>query len=719
MRYLPLIALLLAGLVGTQTPEAQTPETTDLSARWHGPPRWLTGNGYQGETFDDGASRGRRAVGANSTVTAAGDIPVVVRFDRSDTTRAGQAIFSTGRVATGGRFYGSAWDVSNSAQPRRLNVLLFEATGGDGPAPDSVWNPVAVPTYNRDVLYVMASSYDGTGATYLNKRSGSLMDVLYVLELRVADGHTLYEDEPAELRLAPTSIRSFTALHGNEEAVLSWTYERPEGTAFRLYRETAERAAELVTILPLSARTYTDAGLQRDTTYYYHAEVLGTAGDVLDIGAEARVRPDLSQGLQLIGHLNPRPFLDEPEHSYYDVWGYVAPDGREYALLCAFGRGLSVIDLSGESPVEVGFYASAGHAQDVETYGVYAYLGHDGSPIEIVDLTDPAHPVRAATLDTQPGNEIGGAHTLTVAGDYLYIAGSATPGGLRIFDLAADPVHPPFVGSFQPFYYHDYLVRGDTLYAAGINGDGVDILDLTDRTAPQRIATITYPASGSHNVCSTTDGSYIFVGDEVGPGRWTRVFDVRDPEDVELVAEIILDPNGTVHNCYVLGDRLFIAHYELGLRVFDIADPAAPEEIGYYDTCDAAVCMSGAFSAYPFLPSRRVLVSDMQGGLYVFRVDGDVATSPPPHGAEALTLAVAPNPAPSGARLTFRLPDATSVRLAVYDALGREVAVLAEGPHAAGPHEVALDAHALAPGVYLARLTAGDRSATARLTVTR
>jgi hypothetical protein len=69
--------------------------------------------------------------------------------------------------------------------------------------------------------------------------------------------------------------------------------------------------------------------------------------------------------------------------------------------------------------------------------------------------------------------------------------------------------------------------------------------------------------------------------------------------------------------------------------------------------------------------------------------------------------------------VAFRLPEAGPVRLAVYDALGREVAVVAEGWRAAGAHEAALDAAALPAGVYLARLTAGARTATRRLTVAR
>ena len=52
------------------------------------------------------------------------------------------------------------------------------------------------------------------------------------------------------------------------------------------------------------------------------------------------------------------------------------------------------------------------------------------------------------------------------------------------------------------------------------------------------------------------------------------------------------------------------------------------------------------------------------------------------------------------------------VRLLLFDALGREVAVLADGARAAGEHTVTVDAARLVPGLYLARLDAASTSAT-------
>ena len=81
--------------------------------------------------------------------------------------------------------------------------------------------------------------------------------------------------------------------------------------------------------------------------------------------------------------------------------------------------------------------------------------------------------------------------------------------------------------------------------------------------------------------------------------------------------------------------------------------------------------------------------------------------------------AVFPNPTPARATVRYTLAASQDVRLEAYDVLGRRVAVLAEGPQAAGSHEATLDAANLPAGVYVVRLSAGAQSATARVTVAR
>jgi endo-1,4-beta-xylanase len=69
-----------------------------------------------------------------------------------------------------------------------------------------------------------------------------------------------------------------------------------------------------------------------------------------------------------------------------------------------------------------------------------------------------------------------------------------------------------------------------------------------------------------------------------------------------------------------------------------------------------------------------------------------------------------PNPFNPETRIGFRIPGdgASQVRLAVYDLLGREVAVLVNEPKPPGSYEVTFDAAGLASGVYAFRLSAGE-----------
>ena len=71
-----------------------------------------------------------------------------------------------------------------------------------------------------------------------------------------------------------------------------------------------------------------------------------------------------------------------------------------------------------------------------------------------------------------------------------------------------------------------------------------------------------------------------------------------------------------------------------------------------------------------------------------------------------------PNPFNPTTEIAFALPEATRVRLAVYDAMGREVARLADGPMGAGYRRIRFDASSLPSGVYLYRLEAGTFSRT-------
>ena len=77
-----------------------------------------------------------------------------------------------------------------------------------------------------------------------------------------------------------------------------------------------------------------------------------------------------------------------------------------------------------------------------------------------------------------------------------------------------------------------------------------------------------------------------------------------------------------------------------------------------------------------------------------------------------------PNPTQGTATVRFSIQEATEVRLTVYDVMGREVAVLQDGPLASSQYDAVFPAD-LAAGLYVVRLQAGDQAATAKVSVVR
>ena len=64
-----------------------------------------------------------------------------------------------------------------------------------------------------------------------------------------------------------------------------------------------------------------------------------------------------------------------------------------------------------------------------------------------------------------------------------------------------------------------------------------------------------------------------------------------------------------------------------------------------------------------------------------------------------------PNPVVSSSRIRFSVPRAGTARVAVFDAEGRRVTVLKDGPLLAGPQETSWDGRdaggrRIAPGIY-------------------
>jgi hypothetical protein len=87
--------------------------------------------------------------------------------------------------------------------------------------------------------------------------------------------------------------------------------------------------------------------------------------------------------------------------------------------------------------------------------------------------------------------------------------------------------------------------------------------------------------------------------------------------------------------------------------------------------------------------------------------------------AEFRLLQNYPNPFNPTTMIKFQLPAASTVRLVVYDVLGREVTLLVNGQKEAGSYSVRFDARHLSGGVYVYVLQTKQRSLTGKMLLVR
>lgn len=78
-----------------------------------------------------------------------------------------------------------------------------------------------------------------------------------------------------------------------------------------------------------------------------------------------------------------------------------------------------------------------------------------------------------------------------------------------------------------------------------------------------------------------------------------------------------------------------------------------------------------------------------------------------------------PNPFNPTTQIEYNIPEATEVRLEVFNMMGQQVATLVNSRQSAGTHTVSFDGSDLASGIYLYRLTAGSQVLTQKMTLVK
>lgn len=308
-------------------------------------------------------------------------------------------------------------------------------------------------------------------------------------------------------------------------------------------------------------------------------------------------------------------------------WGYTSPDGRRFALT-GVSSGLSIVEVTNPAaPRNVGLIPGPeSQWREVKTYREFVYVTTEARPhgLDIIDMSIPDHPVKVRTWDLT----LAAAHTIWIDTEtgLAFVNGTRNAAGqangMRILSLEPDPRNPREIGSFTGFYIHDSYLRGNVLYASAINDGFQALLDVSD---PRNVSVLaSFPTNGrvTHNSWPTADGRYLFTTDE-RLGRPLEGWDLQNPLAPRKVAEYIANPNSIPHNVMIDGNRLLVAHYTEGVHLLDVGNPERPQLLGFYDTYEGpGTGFAGAWGSYIFPGSDLIVVSDINGGLFVVRYVG-------------------------------------------------------------------------------------------------
>jgi hypothetical protein len=256
--------------------------------------------------------------------------------------------------------------------------------------------------------------------------------------------------------------------------------------------------------------------------------------------------------------------------------------------------GLSVFDVSDKArPV---FKKAISLPGDSYWNGVWAkddalYVASGDTGVVVFDISSPAEP---KLLKSVPQNlpEPASVHTVFVDGNRLYAMAPGPVPKTFIFDVTS-ATEPVLLGEYaEPGadtdrslgYPHDALAFEGRLYINHWSG-GFIITDVSDPASVKRLGAYTYPWATSHAnaVGRYGDRLIAFEGGEDW-GAHLRVLDVTDAASPKLIGEYRLEARASIHNMVLKGTKLYIAHYQHGVRVLDVSVPETPRALAHYHT---------------------------------------------------------------------------------------------------------------------------------------
>lgn len=315
--------------------------------------------------------------------------------------------------------------------------------------------------------------------------------------------------------------------------------------------------------------------------------------------------------------------------SYSDVEGLKVND-REYAVI-ASTEGAHIIDVSApDDAFEVmlleGAYTGSGVThRDYHIDGTFLYAVCDQGPstLQIFDLSGLPNSVETVydsnDLCITSHNVFGDNDS-----DLLYLcstSNSSNTTSVRVLDVS-NPYEPTEFVNLGPWIpdCHDIYVENDTAWVNSLSY-GLYVMHISENpTMLGNLDEYSYAGTNHSGWWLSEEDIYVFADETHGSPL--KVVETSDLSDLEVLATMHsgTDPSSSIpHNIMIEGDLVYVSYYHDGLRVFDISNPSDPVMVAWYDTFEQTSYSGykGAWGVHSALPSGRILISDMIGGLFV------------------------------------------------------------------------------------------------------
>ena len=322
---------------------------------------------------------------------------------------------------------------------------------------------------------------------------------------------------------------------------------------------------------------------------------------------------------------------------YNEVWGFVHK-GKEYAVI-ASKIGTHIIDVTNDTNIHevdrvLGKFRGNVVHRDYHSHNGYLYMVCDegASSLQIADLSylpDSVHVIYDSDALIIRSHNI----FIDTNSNILYTAGGSNLTGgnqLSLIDIStpSNPFLLTNLGLNIPWwnsaigYCHDIYVQNDTVYTN--DGNAMHIVDLTNYSSPILLGTLsTYPDKGyNHAGYLAADNETYVMCDETHTKR-VKFIDVSSPSSItvtDLEGVVGGDPSAIPHNPIVFNKFAYVSYYYDGIYIYDISDKYDVKTSAFYDTYSGpnGYGYKGCWGVYPFLPSGKILVSDIYSGLLIF-----------------------------------------------------------------------------------------------------